>query len=112
MGPQFESVPPFEIPSVQQFRPDGPPQFGSPKFTEETEETRMVGGLQSSTDDTEITRTEEQTKIAQFWSQDRTDTFRPPGQWNQIAQNLVLEQGGEDPSLVDTAAYLPCSICP
>ena len=90
VGPQFESVPPFEIPSVQQFRPDGPPQFGSPKFAEETEETRMVGGLQSSTDDTEITRTEEQTKIAQFWSQDRTDTFRPPGQWNQIAQNLVL----------------------
>ncbi|MEL6458100.1 MAG: CARDB domain-containing protein [Cyanobacteria bacterium J06621_15] len=101
VGPTIESVPPFLIPSVQQFRPDGPPQFGSPRFARETEETRKVGGIKD-TEITDINRSDEQTEIAQFWSYDRTDTFRPPGQWNQIAQSLVLQEG-EDLSLVDTA---------
>ncbi|MEM8778700.1 MAG: hypothetical protein AAGF26_07495 [Cyanobacteria bacterium P01_G01_bin.49] len=104
-GPQFESVPPFFIPSTQQFRTDGPPQFGSPRFANETEETRVLGALED-TDITQITRTNDQTEIAQFWSSDRTDTFRPPGHWNLIAQEAILqnlESGGEDLSLIDTA---------
>ena len=105
VGPQFESVPPFFIDSTQAFRPDGPPQFGSDDFANETEETRMKGGIEN-TEDTNITRTEEETEIAQFWSYDRTDTFRPPGHWNQIAQEAILqnqEDGGEELSLVETA---------
>ena len=105
IGPQFESVPPFFIPSTQEFRPDGPPQFGSPRFARETEDVRMKGGLED-TDVTNITRTNEETEIAQFWSFDRTDTFRPPGHWNLIAQEAILqnqENGGEELSLVDTA---------
>ncbi|HEY9769669.1 MAG TPA: CARDB domain-containing protein [Coleofasciculaceae cyanobacterium] len=104
LGPQFESVPPFFIPSTQQFRPDGPPQFGSPKFARETEDVRMKGGLKD-TDVTNITRTGEETEIAQFWSLDRTDTFRPPGHWNLIAQEAILQnqKNGEELSLIDTA---------
>ncbi|MEM7592498.1 MAG: CARDB domain-containing protein [Cyanobacteria bacterium P01_A01_bin.83] len=103
-GPQFESVPPFFIPSTQQFRTDGPPQFGSPRFASETEETRLLGGLED-TEITKITRTDEETEIAQFWSFDRTDTFRPPGHWNLIAQQAILQsqESGEELSLVDTA---------
>lgn len=104
VGPQFESVPPFFIPSTQQFRPDGPPQFGSPRFANETEFTRIKGALED-TDVTQITRTDEETKIAQFWSFDRTDTFRPAGHWNLIAQEAILQnqQNGEELSLVNTA---------
>ena len=105
VGPQFESVPPFFISSTQQFRPDGPPRFGSPQFANETEEARMKGGLED-TNVTNITRTDEETEIAQFWSFDRTDTFRPPGHWNLIAQEAILqnqENGGEELSLVETA---------
>lgn len=104
IGPQFESVPPFFIPSTQQFRTDGPPQFGSPRFARETEETRLLGGLKN-TDLTKITRTNEETEIAQFWSYDREDTFRPPGHWNAIAQQAILQsqENGKELSLIDTA---------
>ena len=105
VGPQFESVPPFFIDSTQEFRPDGPPEFGSFQFATETEEVREIGGLEN-TAKTEITRTPEETEIAQFWSFDRTDTFRPPGHWNLIAQEAILqnqENGGEELSLVETA---------
>ena len=104
VGPQFESVPPFFIPSTQQFRPDGPPQFGSPQFARETEEVRLLGALED-TEITQITRTDEQTEIAQFWSSDRPDTFRPGGQWNLIAQQAILQNRdrGNNLSLVETA---------
>lgn len=103
-GPQFESVPPFFIPSTQQFRTSGPPEFGSPRFAAQTEEVRLNGGLED-TAVTEITRTDEGTEIAQFWSFDRTDSFRPPGHWNQIAQDVILQsqESGNELSLVDTA---------
>lgn len=104
VGPTIESVPPFFIPSIQEFRPDGPPQFGSPTFARETEETRLLGGLKDTANDiTNITRTDEETEIGQFWAFDRTDTFRPAGQWNQIAQILAVEEGGDDLTVVDTA---------
>ena len=105
IGPQFESVPPFFISSTQNFRPDGPPQFGSDDFAEETEEARVKGGREN-TEVTDLTRTPEETEIAQFWSFDREDTFRPPGHWNLIAQEAILqnqENGGEELSLVETA---------
>ena len=105
VGPQVESVSPFFIDSTQEFRPDGPPQFGSNDFANETEETRMKGGREN-TQVTDITRSPEETEIAQFWSFDRTDTFRPPGHWNLIAQEAILqnqENGGEELSLVETA---------
>ncbi|MEB3278067.1 MAG: CARDB domain-containing protein [Lyngbya sp.] len=104
VGPQFESVPPFFIPSTQQFRTDGPPQFGSPLFALETEEVRELGALKD-TDVTNVTRTDDETEIAQFWSYDRTDTFRPAGQWNQIGQSLVLlsQESGEDLTVAETS---------
>lgn len=35
---------------------------------------------------TKITRNADQTEVAQFWAYDRDDTFRPPGQLNEVAQ--------------------------
>jgi hypothetical protein len=88
----FGDVTPFLIEDIADFRPDGPPAYGSEEFIRETEQVRLFGG-RVDTEGTQLLRTEEQTEIAQFWAYDRTDTFRPPGQWIEIAQSVALDQG-------------------
>lgn len=90
--PNWGRVVPFAIASTASFRPEGPPAFSSPNYAAEIEEVRNIGGL-ANTDVTPIERTEEQTEIAEFWSYDRADTFRPPGQWNQVAQEVAIDEG-------------------
>lgn len=90
--PNFGDVTPFVIDDVADFRPDGPPEYGSEQFIQETEELRLYGG-RTDTETTQLLRTEDQTEIAQFWAYDRIDTFRPPGQWVEIAQEVALDQG-------------------
>ena len=92
--PNWGRVIPFAINSTANFRPQGQPNFSSPNYAQDLEEVRSKGEL-SSTE-----RTEDETEIAQFWSYDRPDTFRPPGQWNQIAQEVALDEGN---SLEDNA---------
>ncbi|MEH2303849.1 vanadium-dependent haloperoxidase [Nostoc sp.] len=80
------------IPRLQQFNLTGPVEFGSKQFVDETNFVRQHGGL-DNTDATKIVRTADQTESALFWSLDRPDTFKPAGQWNEIAQELALEKG-------------------
>jgi CARDB/PAP2 superfamily len=88
----FGDVTPFFIEDLADFRPDGPPEYGSEEFIQETEQVRLFGG-RFDTERTELLRTEDQTEIAEFWAYDRTDTFRPPGQWIEIAQSVALDLG-------------------
>ncbi|NJL51648.1 MAG: phosphatase PAP2 family protein [Hydrococcus sp. SU_1_0] len=90
--PNFGNVTPFAISSTDDFRPDGPPEYGSEEFIQETEFVRLLGG-RTDTATTQSLRTAEQTEIAEFWANDRIDTFRPPGQWIEIAQEVALDQG-------------------
>ena len=90
--PNWGFVTPFAIDSPVSFRPEGPPAFSSPSYAEDVEEVRRLGAI-VDTDITDVERTEEQTEIAQFWAYDREDTFRPPGQWNQIAQEIAIDEG-------------------
>ena len=92
--PNWGRVIPFAINSTADFRPSGQPNFSSPNYAEDLLEVERLGEL-SSTE-----RTEDETEIAQFWSYDRPDTFRPPGQWNQIAQEVAIDRGN---SLEDNA---------
>ena len=85
--PGWGEVTPFGIPSSSEFLPDGPPEFGSKEYAEQLNEVKAIGGKNSTV------RTAEQTQIAQFWAYDRPDTFRPPGQWNKIAEEVALKQG-------------------
>lgn len=101
--PEWGRVIPFAIDSTARFRPDGPPAFSSVNYAEEIEEVRLRGGLED-TDVTTVERTEDETEIALFWSYDRADTFGPPGQWNEIAQEAVLSQ--EDMNSVEENALL------
>ena len=97
--PNWGRVIPFAIDSTADFRPQGQPNFSSPNYARDLNEVRRKGGL-VNTDETTIERTKDETQIAQFWSYDRPDTFRPPGQWNQIAQEVAIDQGN---SLEDNA---------
>ena len=92
LAPGWHRVQPFAIDSVSSFRPAGPPEFGSPDYARDINEVRVKGGLQD-TAATKIDRTFDQTEVAQFWAYDRDDTFRPPGQLNEVAQEVALAKG-------------------
>lgn len=92
--PQWGFVTPFVLESANQFRPNTFPQYNSPIYATQLNEVKELGAENSSA------RNADQTEIAQFWAYDRNDTFRPPGQWNQIAQEVALDKGN---SLEDNA---------
>ena len=97
--PRWGLVTPFAIRSVADFRPEGPPEFSSPLYGRDIERVRQLGAGQD-TDVTKITRNADQTEVAQFWACDRDDTFRPPGQLNEVAQEISLAR---NTSLSDNA---------
>jgi hypothetical protein len=84
--PQWGLVTPFAIDSVVLFRPDTSPEYGSPQYTRDFNQVKALGAENSTV------RTADQTEIAQFWAYDRGDTFRPPGQFNELAQEVALAQ--------------------
>jgi hypothetical protein len=91
--PQWPGVTPFALASADQFRPAGPPDVTSPEFAADFNEVKSLGARNSTT------RTAEQTQIALFWA-DGAGTATPPGHWNEIAQQLAIDQGN---NLVENA---------
>ncbi len=91
--PNWGSVTPWAIDSVEDFSPDGiDGTYQSDLYAQEIEEVRLYGGRE----DTEVTtllRNEDQTEIAVFWANDRIDTFRPNGQLVQIATEVATREG-------------------
>ncbi|MGB3652044.1 MAG: hypothetical protein WBA41_12640 [Rivularia sp. (in: cyanobacteria)] len=85
--PEWGTVTPFVLESGNQFRPFSFPQYNSPNYAEQLNEVKELGAENSTI------RNADQTEIALFWGYDRNDTFRPPGQWNEIAQDVALEKG-------------------
>ncbi len=83
----FGNVTPFAIDNVNRFVPNNLPVYGSNQYAAELNEVQRLGGLNSTA------RTADQAEIALFWGYDRGDTFRPPAQWNQIAQTIALDEG-------------------
>lgn len=104
--PDWGQVTPFGERSVEELREAaelfGPPPFGSERYLNDLNEVLAFGERNSTvrTEDQTIDRTS-QTTSALFWAYDRPDTFRPPGQWNEIAQEVALDQPNR--SLVDNA---------
>ncbi len=85
--PGWGNVTPFAIPNAASYVPGGPPAYGSAQYAVQLNEVQSLGGINSTT------RTANQTDSAFFWSYDRPDTFRPPAQWNVIAETIALDQG-------------------
>jgi hypothetical protein len=92
LHPRWGEVTPFALDDLEDFSPDGPPKFGTPQFSALIDEVAELGA-RFDTATTDITRTEDQTEIAQFWAYDRIDTFRPPGQLYEVAQDVALQEG-------------------
>jgi hypothetical protein len=90
--PNFGDVDTFALENSDDFLPDGPPEYGSEEFLAELEQIAQLGG-RFDTANTDVTRTEDQTEIAEFWAYDRIDTFRPPGQLYEVAQNVAIQEG-------------------
>ncbi|MEG4107231.1 chemotaxis protein CheB [Microcoleus sp. S13_C5] len=93
LAPQWGEVTPYAMTSGSQFRPSGPPALDSAKYAEEVNYVKEIGKSDS------LTRTPDQTAIAQFWA-NGTGTFTPPGHWNQIAEETATLTGQ---SLEDSA---------
>ncbi len=94
--PFSPGVPPRDpnnpIARLQQFNLSGPPAFNSQEYVDQENFIRQIGSFQN-TGVTKNTRTADQTQSALFWSLDRPNSFRPPGQWNEFAQQLALQKG-------------------
>lgn len=77
--PQWPKVDCFAMTNGSQFLPPGPPSLDSAEYAEEVNFVKEIGKKDS------LTRTADQTAIANFWA-NGTGTFTPPGHWNQIAE--------------------------
>jgi membrane-associated phospholipid phosphatase len=84
LDPQWGQVTPFALASSSQFLPPPPPAITSPDFVAALNQTVSLGAANSTT------RTADQTQIALFWN-DPAGTSTPPGHWNEIAQQVALQ---------------------
>lgn len=95
--PNWPQVTPWTMADGAQFRdPVGPPSLDSPEYAAALAEVRLLGNIDAHSLGN---RTAEQTGIALFWA-DGGGTATPPGHWNLIAQDVILDQSL---ALVDSA---------
>ncbi len=88
-GPSWGALTPFAIASGDQFRPPHPPSFDSPAFLAAYNQAKEVGALDSAT------RTADQTEMGVFWAYDRLGTGPPPILFNQVAEQVAVQQGND-----------------
>lgn len=79
--PWTAQVTPFLMESPDQFRPDGPNDLGSGRYAKQWDEVRRLGAKTGSE------RTDAQTEIARFWSDNTV------GQFNRAFRGLATERG-------------------
>jgi hypothetical protein len=79
--PHWRYVTPWVVNSAQQFMAGPPPQINSAEYAAAFNEVKELGALNSAT------RTQQQTDTAFLWRAGN-NTVTPPGQWNQVAQQL------------------------
>lgn len=91
--PQWPQVAPFVMNSGNDFRPKAPPKLDSAEYALAVDEVMELGSQDS------YTRSEDQTEIARFWA-DGAGTSTPPGHWNSIAIDTLLNR---NQSLLDRA---------
>ena len=97
--PQWGQVRPFAIDDPLDYRAPAPPALTSAEYATAVDEVLRLG----SQDSTE--RTADQTEIAQFWA-DAGGTFTPPGHWNQIASDVLIDQDRSVGESIRTLALL------
>jgi hypothetical protein len=83
-GPQFAYMTPWVISAPSQFRPDGPPDLRSARYTADFNETKTTGNISSAI------RTADQTIYAWFWNASTVVYL-----WDHLADSLI-ERGDRD----------------
>ena len=103
LTPHWGAVVPFALSSGDQFRPPGPPQYGSVEpyvdglGNETTNDQAWVDQI-NEIKDHNAALDDRKKVIAEFWA-DGPTTWTPPGHWVQIAMGLARRDGhgiGED----------------
>jgi hypothetical protein len=90
-APQWGSVEPFVLESVDDFRTTPPPDLDSAEYAEAFLELLMLGGDGSPTSPT--VRTQEQTEIGLYWAYDgRPGLGTPPRLYNQIVHVIARQK--------------------
>lgn len=80
LTPLFGRVKMWNVPTVEEVRPESPPTPGSIEFNKDADELkRFANNL-----------TVEQRKIANFWN-DGLNSYTPPGHWNRYAKETVVK---------------------
>ncbi|HZW30430.1 MAG TPA: vanadium-dependent haloperoxidase [Isosphaeraceae bacterium] len=85
-GPDWGNVKPFAIQSPATYLPPPPPALNSPEYAEALNQVESLGALNSTT------RTPDETQAAFFWSYDDPTTGTPPVHFDQIVEDLALQQ--------------------
>jgi hypothetical protein len=93
--PYFGKVKAWTIANIADVRPPAPPKPGSAEFNKAADELKNV--LDNITD--------EQRKIANFWS-DGLGTYTPPGHWNRFACDALIKYKINPMRSARTLAYL------
>jgi PAP2 superfamily len=97
--PYFGQVKPWCIPNVEAVRPVPPPAPGSVEFEAAVKELKDISD----------NLTNEQRKIANFWS-DGAGTYTPPGHWNRFASGEIVKYQYNPLRSARTFAYMNMAI--
>lgn len=84
--PHWGSVETFGVPSLHRFLPSAPPKLNTPRYAAELNFVKAIGSSTSTL------RTADQSVVARFWA-NGAGTATPPGHWNQIARQLIEQEG-------------------
>jgi hypothetical protein len=99
MLPFFGQIKPWCIPSALAVRPSPPPAVNTEQFKKEVDELKNFNN----------NVTESVRKIANFWA-DGPLTYTPPGHWNRIGAEAILENKLNPIRTARTFAYLNMSL--
>ncbi len=86
LGSQWGQVTPWAMPSAAQFLPPPPPALNSAVYAASFNRTQLYGGVTSTA------RTADETLFAHYWADVPGHSVTPPGHWNEIAENVTLQQ--------------------
>lgn len=84
LGPWIAQMQPFAILRASQFRGEGPPALNSNQYTEDFNEVKSIGSINSTT------RTEEQTEIGKFYAEHTGFQYARVFRDFALAQNMNL----------------------
>jgi len=99
LTPLFGKVTMWSIDDVESVRPIAPPQLDSQEFLDDVELLK----------DFARNMTDEHRRIANFW-QDGLGTYTPPGHWNRIANEMIVEHQLNPLQTTRTLAYMNMAI--